>query len=87
MCIYRLRDSQAVVQQYLDRPLLLYGLPFSVQAYVLVTSMAPLQAYMYADGLVQFRHDYQHKFQKVWFDFVDILLAINLSPLKLAKTA
>ena len=61
----RLGQNELTVQQYQEDPLLLFGMPFTVTAYVLVTSLSPLRAYLHSDGVIQFRHDYQRNFQKV----------------------
>eukprot|EP01120_Amphizonella_sp_Union-15-10_P005798 TRINITY_DN1767_c0_g1_i1.p1 TRINITY_DN1767_c0_g1~~TRINITY_DN1767_c0_g1_i1.p1 ORF type:complete len:437 (-),score=53.28 TRINITY_DN1767_c0_g1_i1:7-1317(-) len=43
-----------IVQRYIDDPFLLSGYKFDLRIYVLVTSMLPLTAYVYQDGLVRF---------------------------------
>ena len=63
--ICRFASKRAVVQQYFPSPLLLFGMPFSLRAYVLVTSVAPLRAYLHTEGLVNYRHNYQRNFKKV----------------------
>ena len=57
--------QRLVVQQYQDHPRLLFGMPFSVTTFVLVTSLTPLRAYMHSQGIVQYRYDYQKHFKKV----------------------
>ena len=57
--------QRLVVQQYQDHPRLLFGMPFSVTTFVLVTSLTPLRAYMHSQGIVQYRYDYQKNFKKV----------------------
>lgn len=42
-----------VVQRYIDRPYLLDGRKFHVRLYVIVTSCAPLRAYVYREGIVR----------------------------------
>ena len=63
--VYRYRSERAIVQQYFPNPLLIFGSPVSVRAYVLVTSINPLRAYIHSQGLVFFRQDYQKGFMKV----------------------
>ncbi|XP_011666679.1 cadherin-like and PC-esterase domain-containing protein 1 isoform X1 [Strongylocentrotus purpuratus] len=63
--IKQYRSERAVVQQYFPNPLLIFGSPVSVHAYVLVTSINPLRAYIHSQGLVFFRHDYQKGFIKI----------------------
>ena len=43
-----------VVQEYVDNPFLLGGLKFDVRVYVLLTSVDPVQLYVYEEGLVRF---------------------------------
>ncbi|KAI0234441.1 Cadherin-like and PC-esterase domain-containing protein 1 [Lamellibrachia satsuma] len=63
--MHRLSQESGVVQQYIDNPLLLHGEPFSLRVYVLVTSVAPLRAYIHSEGIVQQRYGHQRHFQKV----------------------
>ena len=42
------------MQRLLPNPLLVAGRKFDLRCYVLVTSAAPLRAWMYTDGLVRF---------------------------------
>ncbi|XP_071784213.1 cadherin-like and PC-esterase domain-containing protein 1 [Asterias amurensis] len=63
--IREFRYKKAVVQQYFPNPLLVFGMPINIRAYVLVTSINPLRAYIHSEGLVHFRHDYQRGFKKI----------------------
>ncbi|XP_041457826.1 cadherin-like and PC-esterase domain-containing protein 1 isoform X1 [Lytechinus variegatus] len=63
--IKQYRSERAVVQQYIPNPLLIFGSPINIRAYVLVTSINPLRAYIHSQGLVFFRHDYQKGFSKI----------------------
>ncbi|XP_035676867.1 cadherin-like and PC-esterase domain-containing protein 1 isoform X2 [Branchiostoma floridae] len=63
--IKQYRTRKAVVQQYFPNPLLIFGMPVSIRAYVLVTSVSPLRAFLHSEGLVNYRHDYQRSFRKV----------------------
>jgi hypothetical protein len=45
--------EQVVVQQYIEKPLLLDGYKFDLRLYVLVTSFNPLEAFFYEEGFVR----------------------------------
>ncbi|XP_041976001.1 probable tubulin polyglutamylase TTLL2 isoform X2 [Aricia agestis] len=49
--------SPAVVQRYIERPLLVAGYKFDLRLYVCVPAYRPLTAYMYAEGLARFGTD------------------------------
>ncbi|XP_038054432.1 cadherin-like and PC-esterase domain-containing protein 1 [Patiria miniata] len=59
------RFKKAVAQQYFPNPLLVFGMPVNIRAYVLITSINPLRAFIHSEGLVHFRHDYQRAFKKI----------------------
>jgi hypothetical protein len=47
--VKELADGEGVVQRYIDRPLLIGGYKFHMRVYLLVTSLAPLRAYVHND--------------------------------------
>lgn len=46
--------DHVVVQDYLDRPLIVDGMKFDLRIYVLVLSCDPLKVFLYDDGLMRF---------------------------------
>ncbi|XP_065890316.1 cadherin-like and PC-esterase domain-containing protein 1 isoform X2 [Dysidea avara] len=56
----RFHQQGGVIQQYFHNQLFIVDKPFSVRAYVLITSMSPLRVYMYNEGIVYFRTN-KHK--------------------------
>lgn len=56
--VHALADrADVVVQRYIERPYLVDGRKGHVRLYVLVTSAAPLRAYLYREGIVRFAPD------------------------------
>ncbi|XP_077977176.1 uncharacterized protein LOC144432771 [Glandiceps talaboti] len=47
-------DSPAVIQQYINNPLLISGYKFDLRIYVIVLCFHPLSIYIYKEGLVRF---------------------------------
>nr|XP_006821655.1 PREDICTED: cadherin-like and PC-esterase domain-containing protein 1-like [Saccoglossus kowalevskii] len=58
------KNKKSVVQQYFANPLLIFGMPVNIRAYVLVSSVSPLRAFLHSEGLVHYRQD-QKSFKKV----------------------
>lgn len=46
--------SSFIVQEYVERPFLVYGYKMDLRLYVVVTSYCPLRCYVYQEGLVRF---------------------------------
>ncbi|CAG2100173.1 unnamed protein product [Medioppia subpectinata] len=64
----RLREyniKRAVIQQYVANPLHIFGQPVNLRLYVIVTSMAPLRAYVHSEGLVFHRYEQNKNFKKI----------------------
>ncbi|KAK9888803.1 hypothetical protein WA026_001026 [Henosepilachna vigintioctopunctata] len=50
-------DTNAIVQRYIEKPLLIGGYKFDLRLYVCVPSYHPLTIYMYKEGLTRFGTD------------------------------
>ncbi|XP_021917353.1 probable tubulin polyglutamylase TTLL2 isoform X2 [Zootermopsis nevadensis] len=50
-------DSNAIVQRYIQNPLLIGGYKFDLRLYVCIPSYHPLTVYLYREGLVRFGTD------------------------------
>lgn len=46
-------SEHTIVQEYIDKPLLLDGYKFDLRIYVLITSCDPLRIFLFNDGLVR----------------------------------
>ena len=68
---HRYQSKKTVVQEYFPNPLLVFSMPVNIRAYVLVTSINPLRAFVHSEGLVHFRHDYPRGFKKVTINSID----------------
>ena len=51
-------NSTAVVQRYIQNPLLIGGYKFDLRLYVCVPSFHPLTIYMYKEGIVRYEFYY-----------------------------
>lgn len=50
-------NTNAIVQRYIERPLLIGGYKFDLRLYVFVPSYHPITIYVYREGLVRFGTD------------------------------
>lgn len=59
VCVYaiclRFQQHSGIIQYYFSNQLFISDKPFSMRVFILVTSMSPLRAYMYNEGVVYFR--------------------------------
>ena len=46
-------EENYIIQEYLDKPMLIEGFKFDMRVYVLVTSCDPLKVFLFKDGLVR----------------------------------
>ena len=54
------QNNALVVQEYLEKPLLMEGKKFDLRLYVLVKSLHPLKIFIYSEGLTRLAtHDYE----------------------------
>ncbi|PSN51807.1 hypothetical protein C0J52_10894, partial [Blattella germanica] len=58
-------SQERLVQQFLPNQLQILGFPVSIQLFVLVTSVAPLRAYLYREGFVYFRQGEENSYKKI----------------------
>lgn len=58
-------SKRGVIQQYVNNPLLVFGQPVNLRIFVMVTSMAPLRAYVHNEGLVFHRYEEDKNYKKV----------------------
>lgn len=59
------KDGRCVVQHYMSRPFLIDGYKFDLRVYILITSVEPLSAFMFREGLARFcTEEYQKPTQK-----------------------
>jgi hypothetical protein len=60
-------SKRGVIQQYISNPLLVFGQPLNLRIYVVVTSIAPLRAYVHNEGFVFHRYEEDKNFKRVYF--------------------
>ncbi|GLG93527.1 Uncharacterized protein GBIM_00911, partial [Gryllus bimaculatus] len=57
-------DEESIVEKFIPGQLRIMGLPISLHLFVLITSIAPLRAYIFDEGIVHFRHGEEKGFRK-----------------------
>lgn len=75
---FRFQQHSGIIQQYFSNQLFISEKPFSVRVFILVTSMSPLRAYMYNEGIVYFRTSQQKSHHRVCFPILPFYLCIGV---------
>jgi hypothetical protein len=73
-------SKRGVIQQYISNPLLVFGQPLNLRIYVVVTSIAPLRAYVHNEGLVFHRYEEDKNFKRVYYilnNLLNLIQSIN----------